>query len=211
MLAQKLGISTGKLREQLEVARQLGLVEIRPKTGIRTMEYSFFSTLRTSLKYALALDQNHFYRFGVLRNNIEASFWLEAVKLLQPEDKEYLQELLDQAWEKLRGNPIQIPHFEHRQLHMTIYSRLDNLFVVGILEAYWDCYESVGLNVYADYAYLHSVWTYHTEMVEAILNNDEEGGYRALVEHTGLLHNRPELGRYRPPANIEETHGYGSN
>ncbi len=210
-LANILNISTGKLREQLEVARQLGLVEIRPKTGIRTLDYSFFSTLRISLQYALALDLSQFYRFGVLRNNIEASFWLEAVKLLKPEDKEYLRELLDQAWEKLRGNPIQIPHFEHRELHMTIYSRLDNLFVVGILEAYWECYESVGLNVYADYAYLHSVWTYHTEMVEAILNNDEEAGYRALIEHTGMLHNRPELGRYRPPENIEETHGYGSN
>ena len=35
-LAQELGISSGKLREQLEVARELGFVEVRPKTGIRT-------------------------------------------------------------------------------------------------------------------------------------------------------------------------------
>jgi DNA-binding FadR family transcriptional regulator len=208
-LSKRLRISTGKLREQLEVARQLGLVEIRPKTGIRTLNYSFFQTLQTSLQYALALDQGHFYLFGVLRNNVEASFWLEAVRLLQPEDKEYLQSLLDSAWEKLRGSPIQIPHFEHRELHMTIYSRLENPFVVGILEAYWEAYESVGLNVYADYSYLHSVWTYHTNMVEAIINDDEESGYRALVEHTGLLHNRPELGRYKPPEQIDEVQDLG--
>lgn len=201
-LASKLNISTGKLREQLEVARQLGLVEVRPKTGIRTLEYSFFQTLLTSIKYALALDQSHFYLFGVLRNNVEASFWHEAVSLLLPEDKEYLRSLLDSAWEKLRGNPIQIPHSEHRELHLTIYSRLDNPFVVGILEAYWEAYESVGLNVYADYAYLESVWGYHTQMVEAIVKDDIEAGYRALVEHTGLLQNRPELGRYQPPEHL---------
>jgi DNA-binding FadR family transcriptional regulator len=209
-LSKKLKISTGKLREQLEVARQLGLVEIRPKTGIRMLAYSFLQTLQTSLQYALALDQGHFYLFGVLRNHVEASFWLEAVRLLQPEDKEYLQNLLNSAWDKLRGNPIQIPHFEHRELHMTIYSRLENLFVVGILEAYWEAYESVGLNVYADYSYLQSVWTYHTNMVQAILNDQEEEGYRALVEHTGLLHNRPELGRYQPPEQISEEHNTGS-
>jgi DNA-binding FadR family transcriptional regulator len=210
-LSKELKISTGKLREQLEVARQLGLVEIRPKTGIRTLEYSFLLTLQTSLQYALALDHGHFYLFGVLRNHVEASFWLEAVRLLQPEDKEYLQSLLDSAWEKLQGNPIQIPHFEHRELHMTIYSRLENLFVVGLLEAYWEAYESVGLNVYADYSYLHSVWTYHANMVQAIINNQEEQGYRALVEHTGLLHNRPELGRFQPPENINEVQNPGTD
>ena len=210
-LSKRLGISTGKLREQLAVARRLGLVEIRPKTGIRTLEYSFFQTLHTSLQFSLALDQSHFYLFGVLRNHVEASFWLEAVRLLLPEDKEYLQSLLDSAWEKLRGNPIQIPHFEHRELHMTIYSRVENLFVVGILEAYWEAYESVGLNVYADYTYLHSVWTYHTKMVEAIVTNNEESGYRALVEHTGLLHNRPELGLYQPPGQIDEAQNFGND
>jgi DNA-binding FadR family transcriptional regulator len=210
-LSKRLRISTGKLREQLEVARQLGLVEIRPKTGIRTLDYSFFQTLQTGLKYALALDQGHFYLFGVLRNNVEASFWHEAVRLLKPEDKELLQSLLDSAWEKLRGSPIQIPHFEHRELHLTIYSKLENPFVVGILEAYWDAYESVGLNVYADYSYLHSVWTYHAKMVQAIISGDEESGYRALVEHTGLLHNRPELGRFQPPEQIDEVRNFGND
>jgi DNA-binding FadR family transcriptional regulator len=192
-LAKDLGISTGKLREQLEVARQLGLVEIRPKTGTRVLAYDFFQTLRTSLLYAIALDENFFYQFGVLRNNIEASFWKEAVQRLHAEDKLYLAQLLEQAWDKLNGTPIQIPHYEHRQLHMTIYSRLENVFVVGILEAYWDAYESIGLNVYEDYAYLQSVWTYHGDMVRAIQEGDDEGGYQALIEHTGLLQIRPEI------------------
>lgn len=194
-LAQRLGISTGKLREQLEVARALGFVEVRPKTGIRSQAYAFYPGIRMSLRFALARDRAYFDQFGVLRNHIEASFWHEAVSLLQPEDIRYLQHLVDRAMALLEGDPIQIPHSEHRELHLTIFSRLDNLFVRGLLEAYWDAYEAVGLNVYADIVYLQAVWDYHNRMVEAIVAGDYERGYTALVEHTGLLTNRPELGQ----------------
>lgn len=204
-LAKSLGISTGKLREQLEIARQMGIVEIRPKTGIRTLPYSFYPMLRTSLLFALALDQNYFHQFGILRNYMEASFWREAVTLLRPEDIQNLKKLCDQAWKKLRGRPIQIPHQEHRELHLSFYSRLENTFVTGILEAYWEAYETVGLNVYEDYAYLQAVWTYHEEMVQAIIDGDLENGHRALIEHTNLLQNRSEIAASISPLNDKKT------
>lgn len=203
-LAKILGISTGKLREQLEIARQMGIVEIRPKTGIRMLRYSFFPTMRTSLLFALALDQNYFHQFGVLRNIVETSFWKDAVRLLLPEDHEHLRNICDQAWEKLRGRPIQIPHQEHRELHLRIYSRLENTFVTGILEGYWEAYETVGLNVYEDYTYLQAVWTYHTEMVNAIINGDLEKGHQALIEHIQLLQKRPQIAGSSSPQNAEE-------
>lgn len=192
-LAAELGISTGKLREQLEVARTMGLVEVRPKTGIRTQGYSFLPMLKANLLFALALDPDLFEEYGVLRNHVEAAFWNEAVALLEPEDKDRLRELIDQAWEKLRGQPIQIPHDEHRQLHMTIFRRLDNLFVKALLEGYWAAYEAVGLDVYTDYTYLEQVWNYHERMVDAIVEGDFDAGYQALVEHTGLIHARSEV------------------
>ena len=37
-LSRELGISVAGLREQLEVARALGLVEVRPRTGTRRLE-----------------------------------------------------------------------------------------------------------------------------------------------------------------------------
>jgi DNA-binding FadR family transcriptional regulator len=191
-LAAELGISSGKLREQLEVARELGLVEVRPKTGIRVRGYSFYPTIRTSLRFALALDPAYFDQFGQLRNQVEASYWYEAVARLTDSDKDSLRQLMSRAWAKLEGDPIQIPHVEHRELHLTIYSRLENEFVTGLLEAYWDAYEAAGLNRYEDYLYLREVWTYHGRMVEAIVAGDYEAGYRALVEHTELLRSRPK-------------------
>lgn len=199
-LAEELGISSGKLREQLEVARSMGLVDVRPKTGIRTTGYQFGPGLKASLRFALALDSAYFDQFGELRNRVEASYWYEAVQQLEKGEIDLLRELVERAWERLQGTPVQIPHEEHRQLHLTIYSRLANPFVIGILEAYWDAYEAVGLNVYAEYRYLERVWRYHESMVESIASGDFDAGYRSLVEHIELLQHRPQLSAFEPMA-----------
>jgi DNA-binding FadR family transcriptional regulator len=192
-LSKKLGVSVSTLREQMEAARTLGLVEARPRTGIRRLPYSFLPAVRQSLFYAIAINPDYFESFSELRNHIEASFWHEAVQRLNHEDHEALRALVARAWVKLRSVPAQIPQAEHRELHLLIYRRLENPFVIGLLEAYWDAYEAVGLNVYADYQYLEEVWNYHQRMVNAICSGDYETGFSALMDHTGLIHHRKEF------------------
>jgi len=191
-LSRELNISLASLREQLEVARALGFVEVRQKTGTRRLKYSFTPAIRQSLGYALALNNDHFRQFADLRNHLEAGYWYEAVQLLDEQDKDELNNIVTRAWEKIRGTPVQVPHEEHRKLHLIIFSKLDNPFVIGVLEAYWEAYEGVGLNVFAGgYEYLQEVWRYHQEMVESICNGNFEAGYEALVKHTDLLYHRP--------------------
>ncbi|MFT3894852.1 MAG: FCD domain-containing protein [Anaerolineales bacterium] len=192
-LSSELGISVASLREQLEVARALGLVEVKPgRGGTRRRSYSFTPAVRQSLGYALAVNDDHFRKFAELRNHVEGAYWHEAVEKLTKEDKQELEAIITRAWEKLRRTPIQVPHEEHRTMHLLIYSRLDNPFVTGILEAYWDAYEAVGLNVFAGgYDYLQDVWRYHQVMVESICNGNYKAGYEALVAHTDLLYHRP--------------------
>jgi DNA-binding FadR family transcriptional regulator len=192
-LSRKLGISVAGLREQLEVARALGLVEVRPRTGTRRRPFSFAPAVNQTLGYAVVLDRSHFDQFAQLRNHIEDAYWDEAVRKLTEEDKQQLKSLVQRAQEKLRGNPVQVPHEEHRKLHLLIYRRLDNPFVTGILEAYWDSYEAVGLNMYAgSIDYLNEVWQYHARMVECICSGDYVAGREALVKHVDLLAQRPE-------------------
>jgi DNA-binding FadR family transcriptional regulator len=190
-LSEILGVSVAKLREQLEVARQLGFVEVRPRTGIRCLPYSFTPAVRQSLMYAVSIAPAHFDAYTDLRNQIESAYWIEAVRLLRAEDHDYLQTLIGQAWEKLHGSPIRIPHREHRELHLTIYRRLENPFVIGLLEAFWDAYEAFGLNLYADYGYLEQVWIYHQQMVDAICAGDFEAGFEAMIKHKDLFQHRP--------------------
>ena len=120
--------------------------------------YSFTPAVRLSLFFALAQDQHNFELFGEVRNHIEAAFWNEACERLHDEDKQVMRECLDKARAKLNGKPVRIPNEEHRTFHLTVFKRLDNPFVMGILEAYWDAYNAVELNRYSDYSYLQQVW-----------------------------------------------------
>jgi DNA-binding FadR family transcriptional regulator len=190
-LSEMLKVNIAALREQLEVARAFGLVEVRPRTGIRKLPYTFTDAVLKSLSYAVLIDPaNSFESFSDLRSHIEMAYWHQGVRALEDTDFIILRELIDRAMSKLDGNPIEIPHSEHRELHLLIYRRLKNPFVIGILEAYWEAYESVGLNLYTDLQYLKTVWMYHQRMVDAICCGDADAGYQALVEHTHLLNQR---------------------
>ena len=186
-LSAELGLSTSSLREQLEVAKTLGLVDVRPRLGIRPLPYSFTPAVDASLCYAIQLGQSYFEDFVDLRRHLEYAYFPQAVDLLEDSDHTQLRKLVRNAWEKLRGSPIRIPHEEHRQLHLIIFKRLNNVFVTGLLEAYWDAYEAVGLNVYADLDYLTRVWTYHQDLAEAAINKDKTRGLEILREHFDLM------------------------
>ena len=189
-LTEKLGVSSSKLREQLEVARTLGLVEVKPRSGIRCADYAFFPAIKQTLLFALALDGNLFTKFSELRHYIEVSFFTDAVAQLTDADKSRLQSLITSAQQKLQGSPIRIPHQEHRDLHLEIFRRLDNPFVQGLLEAYWEAYEAVELNVYTDINYLLKLWKYHALIIDGIVNDDIDSSLKALVEHTELINIR---------------------
>ena len=189
-LSQQLGVSIAILREQLEVARALGLVEVKPKTGIRRLPYTFKPAVKQSLSYAVQTNQAYFSLYADLRKHIEEAYWFEAVVLLTRPDHELLRSYIRRAVDKLNGDQVQIPHVEHREFHMAIYHRLNNPFVLGILETYWELYEAVGLDVFNDYSYLQNVWMYHEKMVDAICAGDYAAGSHALSDHMKLLQER---------------------
>jgi len=189
-LSRQLGISIASLREQLEVARAMGLVEVRPRTGIRRLPYTFKPAVLQSLAYGQIADENTFSMFSDLRRHIESAYWYQAVSLLNSEDHEEMRGLVKRALDKLHGTPIQIPHQEHRQLHLTIYKRLNNPFVMGILEAFWELYEAYGLGFYTDLNYQERVWDYHNRMVEAICSRNYNVGFEAMTQHMDLIFQR---------------------
>ena len=189
-LSETLHLSTASLREQLEVARILGMVDIKPGKGISLNSFSLRPAIRYSVGYAIAIDPAEFFTFSDLRNHIEAAYWHQAVTLLTDQDFQKLEQIIQIANDKLEDVPIKIPHLEHRELHLILFSRLGNPFVNGILEAFWELYEVVGFDLYSDYVYLKEVWQYHEKIVDAIGRDDYDAGYRYLLEHTDFLNKR---------------------
>ena len=190
-LSEELGINRASLREQVAVARALGLVAVKPRTGTQQLPYTFTPALQQSLGYAILCDRNNFESYSDLRTHVESAYFCQAVEYLTEDDIQELKALVEQAWEKLRGNPAKIPHQEHRDLHLLIYRRLNNIFVTGILEAYWEAYEAVELNVFTDYIYLTNVWTYHSDMIDAIERGEYKTAHQFLMDHTELIAARP--------------------
>ncbi|MGF1504635.1 MAG: FadR family transcriptional regulator [Chloroflexi bacterium] len=192
-ISKNLGVSVSKVRESLEVARTLGMVEIKPGRGSRVSDYRFTDAVAVSALYAVAQDSSAFRALREMRSALEIAFWQEAVSQLQPEDMAHLQALVNRANALLSREPIQVPAQEHRSLHLTIFSRLDNPFVLGVLEAYWDVYEAFGMNLHVSLDYLRTVWDYHARIVDAIEAHQYEQGRQLLKEHMHLLRHRESV------------------
>ena len=189
-ISKSLGISIAKMREELEIARALGIVEVKPGRGTRVVEYRFTPLVTLSALYAIGQDSEHFEHLRQLRNALEIAFWDDAVHHLKPADITTLRELIASAQRRLAGQSVQVPAAEHRAFHLTLFSRLENPFVLGIIEAYWEAYEAFGLNLYFELDYHRTVWDYHERIVNAIEAGDIETGRRLLVEHMTLLGHR---------------------
>ena len=190
-LSKELNINRTSLREQVAVARALGLVSVKPRVGMRRLPYSFAPAIEQSLGYAILRNRANFKKYSDLRLHVESAYFHQAVKGLSEKDINDLKKLVEKAWEKLRGKPAKIPHEEHKALHILMYKRLDNIFVIGILEAYWEAYEAVDLNIFTDYTYLTEVWEYHANIVNAIGRGNYDMAHQLLLEHTELITVRP--------------------
>lgn len=186
-ISQELGISVGKLREELEVARSMGLVSVRPRLGIQREPFDFSKVLSNGTQFSLATGETDFESYSRLRQVIEEGFWDEAVALLTAEDIQKLQGIVAKAWSKLKGEPIHIPNGEHQEFHLTIFKQLKNPFVQGFLLSYWEAYKASELTRFASYSYWTEVWTYHERITEAIFNRDFSLGRQLLVQHFTLL------------------------
>lgn len=186
-ISKEIGISVGKLREQLEVARTLGIVSVRPRRGTIRLPYDFAPAVQASLSFGLETEAATFNQFNQLRRAIETQFWNEAVQLLTDEDKAVLKDIVSQAWNRINGTPRHIPTREHRQFHLKIFSRLDNPFVQGLLDAYWAAYADSQITRLMGYEYWVQVWEYHGRITDALVANQFAEGCDLLIEHFDLL------------------------
>lgn len=180
-------LGIGKLREQMAVARALGLIEAAPKRGIECLGYDFLPAVRMSLEAGIALDANCFQEFADLRIRLEIAFWADAVQALRESDLGRLEELCDVAEGKLARDVVEIPHEEHREFHLRICSHLPNPFVLALLTAYWDVYRIVAPKYFEELAHLQQVWRYHRRIVQALQAGHMEESRRLHVEHMRLL------------------------
>jgi DNA-binding FadR family transcriptional regulator len=189
-LAKEMGVSRGKLREELITAQAYGVVEMRPGDGTYVHPFDFYTAVRPAVVYSIKCDRQSFDHIRKLRAYLEVAFWDEATEALDASDHARLARIVARAERKLQSRPIEIPHDEHRELHLSIFAKLENPFVQGLLKAYWDAYEAVELHRYFELRYYQEMWTSHRLMVEALQSNQPQRGKVVLTQHFTILENR---------------------
>ena len=190
VLSKELGLSVATLREQLEEARSIGLVEVKPRSGIRKLPFDFATSIRPGLLYAVHSKSILFHQFSDLRKHLETAYFIEAAQLLTSSDIAQLNDIVLQAQQKINSLPTQNPAPEHRQFHLLIYRRLENEYLLGILKTFWDIYHISGLEIYPEIHYLERVWSYHAKIVEEIKSKNFQHGLAILMEHMDILAQR---------------------
>lgn len=187
VLSKELQVSVASLREQLEVARVLGFVDVKPKTGIRWLPYNFTPSLLLSVTYALSISSDFFEQFRDLRNHLEGAYFLESVANLTKIDIDQLKNIVLRAEEKIISRPPQLPHAEHREFHARIFSKIQNTFVQSIFSVYWEIYEYQGYAIINDLDYLKRVWHFHRLVYDGIQSGNIHQALEAFLEHKNLM------------------------
>ena len=186
-LSDTLGLSASAVREQLEVARQLELVEVKTKTGIQTSSFSAAPAICLAYRYGLELQPDLIWDLLSVRQHLELSYWQEAVVHLTKKDVDYLAENVETAFKKINNRPVIIPIEEHKEFHLAIYRPLNNSFLTSIMEAYWSISLETGIHVLSDKTYLQNVWAYHRKIQQAIATKEYDLGYQALMTHFEIV------------------------
>ena len=186
-ISEETHLGVGKLREQMAVAKALGLIEAAPRRGIEALGYDFLPAVRASLEAGMALDESCFLKFADLRMSLESSFWVDAVASMTDDDLKRLERLCQDARAKLNGTPTEIPRGEHREFHLTVFRKLGNPFVLALLTAYWDVYQTVAPKYYEDLTHLREIWVYHQSIVDALKEGDVTQSLKQHIKHMHLL------------------------
>ena len=186
-LSEALGVSTAIVREQLEVARRMGIVEIKPGVGIQGRDFNLTQSLVMAMRYGVAVQPQLFEEYADVRRHLEMGYWYEAVTQLTQADTADLLDQVAQAFQKINQKPVLVPSEEHRIFHLTIFRHLKNPIVSSLLETYWDLYRDSSWIYSMDQGYLQEVWRQHEKIAKALEAREFEVGYNLMVAHMDLV------------------------
>ncbi|HHV05879.1 MAG TPA: FadR family transcriptional regulator [Anaerolineaceae bacterium] len=179
-LSQILGVSIANVREQLEVARQLGFVEVRPRTGIQQRAFSMVPLIRLGMRYGIHSEPKILDDYIDMRKHLELVYWDPAFKVINDNQIDYMQFLVDVAFRKLQRKPAIIPHEEQSEFHLTIFRPLGNKLLINFLEAYWDLETTNSVRFFMDLDDMLSIWSRRQVLVDALREKNAIKGKKAL-------------------------------
>ncbi len=187
-LARQLGVSRNSVREAVRSLAALGIVEVRPGSGLFVREFSFDSVV-DNLAYDAVFNLEEFIHLLDVRRYIELGMVERVIAAAEPSQMATLRRILvdwRQAAERGAYSAA-----EDRSFHRTLYGNLDNPLLARIVDAFWVVY-SLALERVPVAGERDPIETYrrHERIAAALLRGDAAAMREAIMEHYAAAERR---------------------
>ncbi|MBI3944178.1 MAG: FadR family transcriptional regulator [Chloroflexi bacterium] len=137
-LAEALGVSRIALREGLQSLQALSILQSKAGSGWYVRDISFDSVSKI-LIHILALNNETFADLEEIRVNLECSFIDVAIRTLQPEDLEILEQAVAEIEALAQAGESYLE--PDRVFHLTLFSRVPNRILIELMNVFWTLFD----------------------------------------------------------------------
>ena len=184
-MAESLGVSRNSLRESIRSLEALGLIEVRHGLGWYVRSPSL-EAVAEALVLSVQMNAASLRALNDIRICLECSFLPTACCSLGTDDINLLDRLVDEMRDRVRRGVV--PVEPDQRFHRTLFCRLDNAFFLGLMDAIWRVYRSVGERSDMSVEERMSKIELHQTIVDALRAGDGELAARRLRDsHAGTV------------------------
>ena len=193
-LAQQLGISRNSVREAVKSLASLGILEVRPGTGLFVRDFSF-DPLLENLAFGLLSRRNELKELNdvlAVRCHLEYAMAEQAVGVATPEQLKELDRIL--ARMRAATDDGQYSAEADRAFHQTLWKYVDNIIFSKVLDIFWMIHNQAREHdlipgpVNPELTYQH-----HVEIAAALREGDVDALHIALENHASGLQERLKI------------------
>ena len=205
-LARELGSSRASLREGIKSLEALGIVEVRHGEGIFVKAFSF-DAIFNNLPYSFVADGRSLHELTQVRAALEEGLVRMVVSRADAAYLERLRQLT--ARMQLRAAEGQAFEEEDRQFHAELYRPLGNLFVLRLVELFWEVFNRLNKAnpTTIERTNLLRSAQEHQAIVAALEQGDPQQASEAMRSHFADIRRRVERGLQSRPPELEEQGG----
>ena len=190
-LAQQLGISRNSVREAVKSLASLGILEVRPGTGLFVRDFSF-DPLLENLAFGLLSRRNELKELSdvlAVRSHLEYAMAEQAVAAATPEQLKELDSILDRMRAATKAGKYSAE--ADRAFHQTLWKNVDNIIFSKVLDIFWKIHDQAREHELIP-GPLNPELTYqrHVEIAAALREGDIDALHTALERHSSGLHER---------------------
>jgi DNA-binding FadR family transcriptional regulator len=168
-LSVRLGVPRSTIREGLQALEAVGAITAR-RNNEHFMNKVESAANADSLPISVRFDERSLKELLEVRKSLELGFLADAASLLREDDFKALKEVVHQM--RLNRKDVRAFLAEDMQFHKLLFTRLDNLVLLNIFQAFWKLFGPVAAGIPPTQDHLMQAANQHEALVIALKTSD---------------------------------------